>query len=124
MPFSNKYNQIVAAKVIANAKKDIATKDKMYDDPASFVEPHSQQEYQTVQHPEVVGGSGNLAATSYDMGEEPKKVGGSRINKARAARVAKALEGEAKPMVVTDTAEVIVKPKRVRKAKTVPGWRF
>jgi hypothetical protein len=60
----------------------------MYDDPASFVEPHSQQEYQTVQHPEVVGGSGNLAATSYDMGEEPKKVGGSRINKARAARVA------------------------------------
>jgi hypothetical protein len=74
MPFSNKYNQIVAAKVIANAKKDIATKDKMYDDPASFVEPHSQQEYQTVQHPEVVGGSGNLAATSYDMGEEPKKL--------------------------------------------------
>ena len=89
MPFANNYNKSVANKVIANAKRDIATKDKMYDDPASFVEPHSQQEYQTVQHPEVVGGSGNLAATSYDRGEEPKKVGGTRINKARAVRVAK-----------------------------------
>jgi hypothetical protein len=67
----------------------------MYDDPASFVEPHSQQEYQTVQHPEVVGGSGNLAASSYDMGYEPKKVGGARISTARAKRVAKALGGEA-----------------------------
>jgi hypothetical protein len=119
MPFSNKYNQSVANKVVANAKKDIATKDKMYNDPASFVEPHSQQEYQTVQHPEVVGGSGNLAASSYDMGEEQKKVGGARINKSRATRVAKALAGGATPMVVTDTAEAVVKPKRVRKAKTV-----
>jgi hypothetical protein len=56
MPFSNTYNRSVANKVIANAKKDIACKDKMYDDPASFVEPRSQQEYQTVQHPDVVGG--------------------------------------------------------------------
>ena len=45
----------------------------MYDNPAAFVEPHSQQEYMNVQHPEVVGGSGNLAATSHDMGYEPRK---------------------------------------------------
>ena len=83
MPFSNAYNQSVANKVIANVKKDIATKDRMYDNPAAFVEPHSQQEYMNVQRPEVVGGSGNLAATSHDMGYEPKKVGGARVNKAR-----------------------------------------
>ena len=124
MPFSNSYNKSVANKVIANAKKDIACKDKMYDDPASFVDPRSQQEYQSVQHPDVVGGSGNLAATSYDRGEEPKKVGGSRINKARAVRVAKALEGDTKPMVVTDTTEVIVKPKRGRKPKVVQAGDF
>jgi hypothetical protein len=59
---------------LLNAKKDIACKDKMYDDPASFVEPRSQQEYQTVQHPDVVGGSGNLAATSYDRGKNLRKL--------------------------------------------------
>jgi hypothetical protein len=94
MPFSNTYNRSVANKVIANAKKDIACKDKMYDDPASFCRPRSQQEYQTVQHPDVVGGSGNLAATSYDRGKNLKKLAVARINKARAVRVAKALEGE------------------------------
>ena len=120
MPFSNAYNQSVANKVISNVKKDIATKDRMYDDPASFVEPHSQQEYMNVQHPEVVGGSGNLAATSHDMGYEPKKVGGARVNKARAKRVAKAIEGEGKPMIITEQTTVI-KPKRVRKAKAKGG---
>ena len=122
MPFSNAYNKSVANKVIANVKKDIATKDRMYDDPASFVEPHSQQEYMSVQQPEVVGGSGNLAASSYDMGYEPKVVGGARVNKARAKRVTKALGGEAPPMVVTN--EAVIKPKRVRKAKTVQPRDF
>jgi hypothetical protein len=75
----------------------------------------------SVQQPEIQGGSGNLAATSYDLGEETKKVGGSRISKARAKRVAKALEGGAKPMVVTDTVETVVKPKRKAKAKTEGG---
>ena len=119
MPFSNSYNKGVASKVITNAKRDIAIKQQMYDNPATFVEPRSTQEYMSVQQPEIQGGSGNLAASSYGMGEETKKVGGSRINKARAARVAKALEGGAKPMVITDT--VAVKPKRVRKAKTAPA---
>ena len=79
MPFSNAYDQSVANKVIAYAKKDIATKDKMYDNPAACVEAHSQQEYVNVQQPEVVGGSGNLAATSHDMGYEPQKVGGAKV---------------------------------------------
>ena len=118
MPFANKYNQSVANKVMTNVKKDIATKDRMYDDPASFVEPHSQQEYMSVQQPEVVGGSGNLAASSYDMGYEPKVVGGAKVNKARAKRVTKALGGDAPPMIVTN--EAVIKPKRVRKAKTLP----
>ena len=74
----------------------------------------------SVQQPEIQGGSGNLAATSFDMGEEQKKVGGARISTTRAKRVAKALEGGSKPMVVTDATEPIVKPKRVRKARTVP----
>ena len=121
MPFRNNYNQSVANKVIANAKKDTATKDRMYDNPAAFVEPHSQQEYMNVQHPEVVGGSGNLAATSHDMGCEAKVVGGAKINKARAKRVAKAIRGEGKPMVITSEATAVVKPKRIRKAKTAPA---
>ena len=53
--------------------------------------------------------------------KKQKKVGGSRISKARAKRVAKALEGGSKPMVVTDTAETVVKPKRKAKAKTEGG---
>jgi hypothetical protein len=124
MPFSNSYNRSVANKVIGNARKDIEMKNKMYDDPASFVEPRSTQEYMSVQQPEIQGGSGNLAATSFDMGEEQKKVGGARINKARAARVAKALEGESKPMVITE--QVAVKPKRKAKAKamTAEGGDF
>ena len=72
MPFSNAYNRSVATKVISNVKKDISTKDKVYDNPASFVEPRSTQEYMNVQQPEIQGGSGNLAATSFDMGEEQK----------------------------------------------------
>jgi hypothetical protein len=120
MVFDNKYNRSVANKVTANIKKDIATKDKMNDDPASFVEPRSTQEYQSVQHPEVVGGSGNLASSSYDMGYEQKVAGGTRINTARAKRVAKALGGDAKPMVVSNEMEpIIVKPKRKRKTVIV-----
>ena len=108
MPFKNNYNQSVANTVMANVKKDIATKDRMYDDPASFVEPHSQQEYMSVQQPEVVGGSGNLAASSYDMGYEAKKVGGAKVNQTRATRVAKALAGDAPPMAVTNEAQPIM----------------
>ena len=114
MPFKNNYNQSVANKVIANVKHDIATKDRMYDNPAAFVEPHSQQEYMNVQQPEVVGGSGNLAATSY-MGYEPKKVDGAKTSTGRAKRVANALGGEAPPMVVTNEAQpTIARPIRNR----------
>ena len=120
MSFSNNNNRNVANRIVANARKDIATKANMYDNPASFGEPRSQQEYTSVEHPEVCGGSGNLAASSYDMGYEPKKVGGARTNTTRAKRVAKALGGEAPPMVVTSETTV-VKPKRVRKAKTTIG---
>ena len=45
MVFDNKYNRSIADKVISNVKNDIATKERFYDDPASFVEPHSQQEF-------------------------------------------------------------------------------
>ena len=58
------------------------------------------------------------------MGYEPKKVGGAKVNQTRAKRVAKALAGDAPPMPVTDTAELVVKPKRVRKAKTVQAGDF
>ena len=92
MPVDNKYNRAVAEKVIENAKKDIAIKEKMYDNPASFVEPHSQQEYMAVEHPEIEGGSGNLAASSFDMEIEAKKVGGVKVNTARVKKLEKALE--------------------------------
>ena len=48
MPFSNSYNRSVANKVIGNAREDIEMKNKMYDDPASFVEPRSTQEYMSL----------------------------------------------------------------------------
>ena len=122
MPFLNTYNKQIANKVEFNARKDIAVKDKMCNDPAAFVEPRSQQAFMSVQHPEVVGGSGNLASTSYDMGYEPKKSGGARTNTARAKRVAKALEGEAKPMIVTEVQTTVVKPERKAKAKIEGGY--
>ena len=55
----------------------------------------------SVEHPEIAGGSGNLAATSYDLGYEPKKVGGGvKENQTRRNRLAKAVDGTAKPMPV------------------------
>ena len=97
MPFDNNYNRMIAHKLNATARKHIAMENAMNENPASFVEPHSQQEFMSVEHPEVVGGSGNLASTSFDLGYDGKKVGGNVVvkeNKRRRAKLEKAVEGE------------------------------
>ena len=109
MPFNNAYNQMIAQKLNATARKHIAMENAMNENPAAFVEPHSQQEFMSVEHPEVVGGSGNLAATSFDLGYDAKKVGGNVVvkeNKRRRTKLEKAVEGKGKPMEHTQEAAV------------------
>ena len=101
MPFDNAYNRMIASKLNNTSRKHIALENAMNNNPAAFNEPRSQQEYMSVEHPEIAGGSGNLAATSYDLGYEPKKVGGRvKENQTRRNRLAKAVDGTAKPMPV------------------------
>jgi hypothetical protein len=97
----------------------------MNENPASFVEPHSQQEFMSVEHPEVVGGSGNLAATSFDLGYDAKKVGGNVVvkeNKRRRTKLEKAVEGKGKPM--EHTQEAAVEKGAGRKRRTKKGGDF
>ena len=46
----------------------------------------NQQDFINVKHPELDGGSGNIASTSFDLGIEPKMVGGERVVKHRKSR--------------------------------------
>ena len=58
MPFSNKYNESIKAKLLAIANNKIAH-DKMIAHNPTSVEPKSQQDFISVTHPELEGGSGN-----------------------------------------------------------------
>ena len=120
MPSDNDYNRMIAHKLNATARKHIAMENAMNENPASFVEPHSQQEFMSVEHPEVVGGSGNLAATSFDLGYDAKKVGGNVVvkeNKKRRTKLEKAVEGKGKPMEHTQEATVVKGAGRKRRTK-------
>ena len=125
MPFNNAYNQMIAQKLNATARRHIAMEKAMNENPASFVEPHSQQEFMSVEHPEVVGGSGNLAATSFDLGYDAKKVGGNVVvkeNKRRRTKLEKAVEGKGKPM--EHTQEAVEEKGAGRKRRTKKGGDF
>lgn len=109
MPFDNTYNRMIANKLNNTSRKHVALEKAMSENPAAFAEPKSQQEFASVEHPEIVGGNGNLAATSYDLGYDAKKVGGAiKENKTRRNRLEKAVEGTAKPMLIDGGA--VAKP--------------
>lgn len=95
MPFNNVYNQDIKQKLrnIAGRK---ASHDSVVANNPTSVDPTSQQEFFTVDKPDLHGGSGNLAATSFDLGLEPKMVGGemkvAKVNKTRQKKLIEAIE--------------------------------
>ena len=83
MPFANPYNQGIKDKLKSIAYTKVAHLNRVANNPTS-VETPSQQDFLTaVAHPELEGGSGNLAASSFDLGIEPKVVGGTKVVKHR-----------------------------------------
>ena len=96
------------------------------------VETPSQQDFLTaVAHPELEGGSGNLAASSFDLGIESKTVGGNKVVKHRKPRTKKLIQAIENTQPITEkslvasgiTAASAPKPKRVR-VKKVKGGDF
>ena len=68
------YNEAIKSKLLAIANRKIAHDNQVANNPASS-EPKSQQDFISVTHPELEGRSGNLRATSYDLGNKSKAVG-------------------------------------------------
>jgi len=123
MPFDNQYNREIKQKIINIARRKIDHDNILAHNPTT-VDPTSQQEFMTVTHPEIHGGSGNLAATSFDLGLEPKTVGGDlkvkKVNKRRQKKLIDALEGTQPITTAGVTAAGVTasgKPKRVRVKK-------
>lgn len=121
MPFDNLYNQQIKQKIKSIAHNKVSHDKAIAENPTA-VDPTSQQEFITVTNPELHGGSGNLATTSFDLGIEPKMVGGEltakKVNKRRQKKLIDAMEGT-KPITAADVAAagVVTKPKRVRVKK-------
>ena len=60
--------------MLENANSKIALDNMIAHNPTR-AEPKSQQDFISITRPELEGGSGNLAATSFDLGIEKKAVG-------------------------------------------------
>ena len=125
MPFSNPYNERVKDKLKNIAYAKAAHLNQVANNPAT-VETPSQQDYLTaVAHPELEGGSGNLAASSFDLGIEPKIVGGAKVVKHRKPRTKKLIQAIENTQPITEKSLVASgisaagapKPKRVRVKK-------
>ena len=71
MPMDNPYNRAIKSKLLDIANRKIAHDNHVANNPMS-AEPKSQQDFISVVHPELEGGSGNLAHTSYDLGLKTK----------------------------------------------------
>ena len=103
MPFQNSYNEAIKSKLLAIAKRKIAHDNHVANNPMS-AEPKSQQDFISVVHPELEGGSGNLARTSYDLGIESKASGdGPSIVKCRKTRAQKIVDAMQNTQPVTET---------------------
>ena len=131
MPFSNPYNERIKDKLKHIAYTKVAHLKQVANNP-SAVETPSQQDFLTaVAHPEIEGGSGNLAASSFDLGIEPKVVGGEKVVKHRKTRTKKLIDAIENTQPITEkalvasgiTATGAPKPKRVR-VKKVKGGDF
>ena len=131
MPFSNPYNAQIKDKLKNIAYAKVAHLKQVANNPATVDTP-SQQDYLTaVAHPELEGGSGNLAASSFDLGIEPKTVGGNKVVKHRTPRTKKLIQAIENTQPITEktlaasgiTAAGAPKPKRVR-VKKIKGGDF
>ena len=96
-------------------------------------EPKSQQDFISVVHPELEGGSGNLATTSFDLGIEKKAVGdGASTVKYKKLRTKKLIQAMQNTQPVDEQAlraSGIIgagqpKPKRIRVKKIIQGGDF
>jgi hypothetical protein len=82
-------DEAIKSKLLAIANRKIAHDNYVANNPTS-AEPKSQQDFISVVHPELEGGSGNLAHTNYDLGIESKAAGdGPSIVKYRKTRAKK-----------------------------------
>ena len=86
MPFSNPYNAQIKDKLKNIAYAKVAHLKQVANNPATVDAPSQQDFLTAVAHPELEGGSGNLAASSFDLGIEPKVVGGTKVVKHRKPR--------------------------------------
>ena len=116
---------------IQNKLKTIAYQKAEYlrilaDNPADVVV-HNQQDFIHVKHPEMEGGSGNLASTSFDLGVEPKMVGGVKVVKHRKSRTKKLIQAIENTQPITEKALMASgitaagKPRKVRVKKIKGG---
>ena len=129
MPSQNPYNEAIKSKLLAIANRKKAHDNHVANNPTS-AEPKCQQDFISETHPELEGGSGNLAHTSSDLGIESKAVGdGSSIVKYRKTRAKKLVAAMQNTQPVTETelkANGIigagdVKPKRLRVKEVLQG---
>ena len=132
MPIDNAYNREIKSKLLNIANRKIAHDNYVANYPES-AEPKSQQDFISVSHPELEGGSGNLAHTNYDLGIESKTAGdGSSIVKFRKTRAKKLIDAMQNKTPITEgemlSSGIIgageAKPKRVRVKQILQGGDF
>ena len=131
MPFSNPYNAQIKNKLKNLAYAKVAHLKQVANNPATVDAPSQQDFLTAVAHPELEGGSGNLAASSFDLGIEPKTVGGNKVVKHRKPRTKKLIQAIEHTQPITEkslvasgiTAAGGPKPKRVR-VKKIKGGDF
>ena len=131
MPFNNSYNQGIKNQLKNIAYKKVAHLNQVAENPATIEAPSQQDFLTAVAHPELEGGSGNLAASSFDLGIEPKVVGGAKVVKHRKTRTKKLIDAIENTQPITEkalvasgiTAAGAAKPKRVR-IKKIKGGDF
>ena len=80
MVVENAYNRDIKNKLNTIAYQKAEYLRKLADTPVNVVA-QNHQDFTNVKHPELEGGSGNLASTSFDLGIEPKMVGGVKVVK-------------------------------------------
>ena len=78
MVVDNAYNRDIKNKLKTIAYKKAEYLRTLADNPVDVVV-HNQQDFINVKHPELEGGSGNLASASFDLGIEPNMVGGVKV---------------------------------------------
>ena len=128
MPFDNNYTRQIESQLKNIAYKKVAHLDKVAENPSTVETPSKQDFLTSVAHPELDGGSlmsGNLAASSLDLGIEPKVVGGAKVVKHRKTRTKKLIDAIENTQPITEkalvasgiTAAGAPKPKRVRVKK-------